>query len=161
MFPRCLVPKCDGVKCITLFIKETLWDRFYMAAPQRQRHSRRTIQHSQESLTALADHYHINVKTVAKWRKRTTVRDAPMGPRQPHSTVLTTEQEAMIVAFRRQTLLPLDDCLYALQPNIPNLTRSSLHRCLQRARHQPFAGDRRRQARQEKVCQISNRLFPY
>jgi hypothetical protein len=93
---------------------------------------RRTIQNSQESLTALADHYHINVKTVAKWRKRTTVRDAPMGPRQAHSTVLTTEQEAMIVAFRRQTLLPLDDCLYALQPNIPNLTRSSLHRCLQR-----------------------------
>ena len=38
----------------------------------------------------------------------------------------------MIVAFRRHTLLPLDDCLYALQPTIPNLTRSSLHRCLQR-----------------------------
>ena len=38
----------------------------------------------------------------------------------------------MIVAFRRHTLLPLDDCLYALQPTIPHLTRSSLHRCLQR-----------------------------
>ncbi len=40
--------------------------------------------------------------------------------------------EAVIVAFRRHTLLPLDDCLYALQPTIPHLTRSSLHRCLQR-----------------------------
>lgn len=39
---------------------------------------------------------------------------------------------ALIVAFRRHTLLPLDDCLYALQPTIPHLTRSSLHRCLQR-----------------------------
>jgi hypothetical protein len=39
---------------------------------------------------------------------------------------------AIIVAFRRHTLLPLDDCLYALQPTIPHLTRSSLHRCLQR-----------------------------
>ena len=29
---------------------------------------------------------------------------------------------------------PLDDCLYALQPTIPHLTRSSLHRCLQRHR---------------------------
>jgi transposase-like protein len=29
-------------------------------------------------------------------------------------------------------VLPLDDCLYALQPTIPHLTRSSLHRCLQR-----------------------------
>ena len=36
------------------------------------------------------------------------------------------------MAFRRHTLLALDDCLYALQPTIPHLTRSSLHRCLQR-----------------------------
>ena len=46
--------------------------------------------------------------------------------------MLTVEQEAIIVAFRRHTLLPLDDCLYALQATIPGLTRSSLHRCLQR-----------------------------
>ncbi len=46
--------------------------------------------------------------------------------------MLTIEGEAVIVAFRRHTLLPLDDCLYALQATIPHLTRSSLHRCLQR-----------------------------
>ncbi|KFA17507.1 transposase, partial [Xanthomonas vasicola pv. musacearum NCPPB 4392] len=34
--------------------------------------------------------------------------------------------------MRQHTLLPLDDCLYALQPSIPHLTRSSLHRCLKR-----------------------------
>ena len=55
-----------------------------------------------------------------------------MGPKEAHSTVLSIEEEAVIVAFRRHTLLPLDDCLYALQPTIPHLTRSSLHRCLQR-----------------------------
>lgn len=55
-----------------------------------------------------------------------------MGPKQAHSTVLSIEEEAVIVAFRRHTLLPLDDCLYALQPTIAHLTRSSLHRCLQR-----------------------------
>ncbi len=93
---------------------------------------RRTIQHSQESLSAMAARYHINSKTVAKWRKRRTVEDAPMGPHQPRSTVLTVEQEAMIIAFRQRTLLPLDDCLYALQASIPQLTRSNLHRCLQR-----------------------------
>ena len=38
----------------------------------------------------------------------------------------------MVVTFRRHTLLPLDDCLYALQATISHLTRSSLHRCLQR-----------------------------
>jgi len=55
-----------------------------------------------------------------------------MGPKAIHSTVLATEEEAMVVAFRRHTLLPLDDCLYALQASIPHLTRSALHRCLQR-----------------------------
>jgi len=54
------------------------------------------------------------------------------GPKEPRSTVLSIEEEAIIVAFRRHTLLPLDDCLYALQETIPHLTRSSLHRCLQR-----------------------------
>jgi len=79
---------------------------------------RRAIQHSQESLRALAQRYGINQKTVAKWKRR--------------STVLSVEEEAIVVAFRRHTLLPLDDCLYALQATIPHLTRSSLHRCLQR-----------------------------
>lgn len=92
---------------------------------------RRAIQHSQESLRALARRYDINAKTVAKWRKRTTVHDAPMGP-QPRSTSLTPEEEAIAVAFRKHTLLPLDDCLYALQATIPQLTRSALHRCFQR-----------------------------
>jgi transposase InsO family protein len=46
--------------------------------------------------------------------------------------VLSKVDEAVVVAFRRHTLLPLDDCLYALQATIPHLTRSSLHRCLQR-----------------------------
>lgn len=93
---------------------------------------RRAIQNSQESLNKLAERYDINPKTVAKWKKRTHVDDAPMGPKQPRSTVLTPEQEAACVAFRKHTLLPLDDCLYALQSSIPNLTRSSLHRCFQR-----------------------------
>ena len=93
---------------------------------------RRAIQHSQESLRALAKRYGINPKTVAKWKRRTSVADRPTGPKNPTSTVLSIEEEAVIVAFRRHTLLPLDDCLYALQATIPHLTRSSLHRCLQR-----------------------------
>ena len=93
---------------------------------------RRAIQHSQESLRALAKRFGINQKTAAKWKGRTSVADLPTGPRKPHSSVLSGEEEAVVVAFRRHTLLPLDDCLYALQPTIPHLTRSSLHRCLQR-----------------------------
>ena len=65
---------------------------------------RRAIQHSQESLRALARRYSVNQKTVAKWRRRTSVADLPTGPREPRSPVLSAEDEAVIVAFRRHTL---------------------------------------------------------
>ena len=93
---------------------------------------RRARQNSQESIRTLAKKYGINPKTVTKWKKRQTVKDSPMGPHKRRSTVLSSQDEALIVAFRRHTLLPLDDCLYVLQESIPHLTRSSLHRCLQR-----------------------------
>ena len=57
-------------------------------------------------------------------------RSTETGPKEPKSSVLSIEDEAIIVAFRRHTLLPRDACLYALQPTIPHLTRSSC--CLQR-----------------------------
>src|SRR5580692_7711517 len=89
---------------------------------------RRAIQHSHASLRALSKRYGINPKTVAKWKKRGSVVDLPTGPKEPESTSLSLGDEAIIVAFRQHTLLPLDDCLYALQATIPHLTRSSLHR---------------------------------
>jgi transposase InsO family protein len=90
---------------------------------------RAAIQRSQASLAQLSAEFGVNPKTVAKWRKRSCVEDLKTGPREPRSTVLSETEEAMIVAFRRHTLLPLDDCLYALQATIAHLTRSSLHRC--------------------------------
>lgn len=93
---------------------------------------RAAIQRSEAPLKELATQHGLNQKTVAKWRKRAFVHDAPMGPKNPRSTVMSAEEEAAVVAFRRHTLLPLDDCLYALQATIPQLTRSSLHRCFQR-----------------------------
>lgn len=93
---------------------------------------RREIQNSQESLKDTAKRYNITLTTARKWQKRDYAHDAPMGPKNPRSTVLSPEEEAIIVAFRQHTLLPLDDCLYALQEHIPRLTRSSLHRCFMR-----------------------------
>jgi hypothetical protein len=111
---------------------------------------RRAIQNSQESLRVLAKRHGINQKTVAKWKKRTSVADLPTGPKDAKSTVLTLDEEAIIVAFRRHTLLPLDDCLYALQPTIQHLKRSSLHRCLQR-----------HDISEEEVQKLPDWLFPY
>jgi hypothetical protein len=93
---------------------------------------RAELQASQESTRSLATRYGLNPKTVAKWRKRTRTTDTPMGPKTPKSTVLTPAEEAIVVAFRQKTLLPLDDVRGCLRDTIPNLSRSALHRCLQR-----------------------------
>ena len=93
---------------------------------------RRTIQNSEKSVAKLAKELSLNPKTVLKWRKKSFLQDMPLDPKQVHSTVLSKKVEAFVVAFRKHTLLPLDDCLYALQPTIPHLTRSHLHRCLKR-----------------------------
>jgi transposase-like protein len=60
---------------------------------------RRAIQHSHESLRALARRHGINPKTVAKWRKRCSTADLKTGPTAPRSTVLSVDQEAVIVSF--------------------------------------------------------------
>src|SRR5437016_4223398 len=93
---------------------------------------RAELQGSQESTRALARRYRLNPKTVAKWRVRTTTADALMGPRARRSRVLTAQEEAAVVELRRRALLPLDDLLGCLRGRIPALTRSTLHRCLQR-----------------------------
>ena len=85
-----------------------------------------------EGCRTLAARYGLNPKTVAKWRGRDGTADAPMGPTRPRSTVLTEAEEAIVVEFRRRTLLPLDDVLGCLRESIPTLSRSALHRCLTR-----------------------------
>src|ERR1700722_4734272 len=89
----------------------------FRRATQTYKAVRRAIQNSQESLRALANRYGINQKTVRKWRNRSSATDLPTGPKKP-STVLSVEEEAVVVAFRRHALLPLDDCLYA--PSTPS-----------------------------------------
>ena len=72
---------------------------------------RAAIQRSKASVANLAGQYGINQKTVRKWRARKSVEDMPMGPKKPRSTVLSPEEEAVCVVFRKHMLLPLDDCL--------------------------------------------------
>src|SRR5919107_890540 len=93
---------------------------------------RAELQAAQGTTRSLAARYGLNPKTVAKWRRRRSTADAPMGPRRPRSSVLTEIEEAIVVEFRRHTLLPLDDVLGCLRETIPTLSRSALHRCLQR-----------------------------
>src|SRR3954452_10789621 len=101
---------------------------------------RRAIQHSQASLRQLAKRDGINPKTVAKWRKRASTADQRTGPREPKSTVLSIEEEAVIVvtphapAPRRLPLRPPADdpapdaLVVAPLPPAPWHVRSTRHR---------------------------------
>lgn len=89
---------------------------------------RAELQRSKAPVAELAPRYGINEKAVRKWRSRTDIIDAPMGPKERESTVLSVLEEAAIVSLR----VPLDDVYIALKDVIPHLSRSSLHRCLQR-----------------------------
>jgi len=93
---------------------------------------RQEIQRSPKGPKALAKQFGINPKTAAKWKQREFTNDKPMGPKIKRSTTLSAIEEALIITFRKYTLVPLDDCLTVLEPFIPRLTRSSLHRCFQR-----------------------------
>ena len=66
---------------------------------------RQAIQRSQASLRTLASPYGVDPKLVAKWKKQSSVADRKTGPTEPRSTVLPAEDEAVVVAFRRHTLL--------------------------------------------------------
>ena len=60
---------------------------------------RRAIQHSQEGLTGLAKRYGIDAETVAKWRRRSSVADLPTRRKEPRPTVLSPDDEAIIVPY--------------------------------------------------------------
>jgi len=92
---------------------------------------RAEIQNSTQSYAKLAKQYHLNIKTVQKWKKAKTVQDGKSGPKTLRSSLTTTQQQ-IVCEFRRITKFALDDVYICLKPHIPTLTRSNLHRCLKR-----------------------------
>ena len=61
---------------------------------------RAELQRSRAPVGQLARRFGINEKTVLKWRKRQSVEDLPMGPKERRSSVLSPMEEAAIVALR-------------------------------------------------------------
>jgi len=109
-------------------------------AAQRRTHScatttpsvRRAIQASGETNIALAKRYRVNRKTIAKWKTREFTADERMGPKNPRGSLLTYEDETIILAYRWRTRLALNDAHLRLRRLIPKLSRSALYRCLKR-----------------------------
>jgi hypothetical protein len=63
---------------------------------------------------------------------REFISDERMGPKNPRSSLLTLHDEAIILAYRWRTRLALDDAHLRLKRLMPNLSRSTLYRCLKR-----------------------------
>lgn len=119
------------------------------------------MQLSQDGPRVLAGRHGFNRKIMANWKKRTAVKGLLIGPIARHSTVLAIEEETVIASPSSDTLLPLDDCLYARQGTIPRPMRSSLHRCLQLhgiGRLPETTGDRIFEAQGQGML---NRLLPH
>ena len=55
-----------------------------------------------------------------------------MGPKNPSSSTLTLNGEAIVLAYRWRTRLSLDDSHVRLKHFYPHLTRSALYRCWKR-----------------------------
>ncbi len=92
---------------------------------------RAEIQNSKQSYAVLAKKYNLNEKTVQKWKNAKTVQDGKSGPKTVRSS-LSPEQQQIVCEFRRITKFALDDVYICLNPHIPTLSRSNLHRCLRR-----------------------------
>jgi hypothetical protein len=94
--------------------------------------TRAYIQKSPASNAALARELGIHSRTVARWKARRDVGDRSARPHRL-ATTMTEWEEALIVELRRSLALPLDDIVEAMRRCInPELSRSAIHRCLQR-----------------------------
>jgi hypothetical protein len=90
------------------------------------------IQKSTASNSALARELGIHSRTVARWKSRQDVVDRSTRPHRLATTISAWE-EGLIVELRRSLALPLDDIVEAMRRCLnPKLSRSGIHRCLQR-----------------------------
>ncbi len=126
---------------------------------------RRAIQHSQESLRALANRYGINQKTVAKWKNRSSVADLPTGPKMQTRSRLycrSKRRRSSSCLPSAHTLLPLDDCLLFIAGHYPTSHAIVFASLSAAPRHQLRLPDvEGAQADQEEVQKLPDRLLPY
>jgi transposase-like protein len=90
------------------------------------------IQKSKATAGALVRELGVSYRTIARWRSRDSVADRSHRPHRL-ATNLTPEEERLAVELRQSLALSLDDIVEVLQRCVnPKLSRSGIHRCLQR-----------------------------
>jgi transposase InsO family protein len=92
------------------------------------------IQASAASVAELVAELGVSDKTVRRWRRRTTTQDKSSRPQRIASS-LTALEEELVCELRARLDLPLDDIVEVMRRCLnPKLSRSAIHRCLQRHR---------------------------
>lgn len=90
---------------------------------------RKLIKESRESVRSLAVRFHLNPKTVQKWKKRKDLRDKPFGAKT-HHCVLSPLEQRIVVKVRKHLKLDLDDLVLTLKPYFPKLNHDNCYRIL-------------------------------
>jgi len=94
--------------------------------------TRAYIQRSRRSVAELAAELGVSETTIRRWRGRSTVADRPHTPKTLQ-TSQTAIEERLICELRTSLQLPLDDIVEVMRRCVnAELSRSAIHRCLQR-----------------------------
>ena len=104
---------------------------------------RRLIQVAEGSDYQVAERFGVSRATVRRWRGRSDVEDRSHAPAQPRASLKAADVETAIW-LRSLLQLPLDDLLAVCRLTInPTLSRSALHRQLQRVVPAPLQSSER------------------
>ena len=94
--------------------------------------TRSYIQGSKKSVAKLAAELGVSETTIYRWRDRTTVEDRSHRPKNLVTSLSPVEERA-VCELRTSLQLPLDDIVEVMRRCINGkLSRSAIHRCLQR-----------------------------
>lgn len=92
---------------------------------------RKRIKESSEPVSTLSRKYNLSRLTIRKWKGRENIEDKSSRP-DTLRTVLTTEQEDLILFERRQFKKSIEEIYLTLEEQIPNLYPMKIYRCVSR-----------------------------